>query len=136
MLRALNFLVHHHFSHRDLNLNVMPNLRSYLPSIYHNIKETVTTQPEQFKQPLKILAEEDATVCYDTPSPYARLLQFHLERIPNPVTLPQLREYVTKVLSEKVGPITRRKFGSIGSHTILQLPGLHSHKNSKSTCEA
>jgi hypothetical protein len=44
---------------------MMSKLRSYPLSIYHNIKETITTQPGQLEQALKILAKEDATICND-----------------------------------------------------------------------
>ena len=131
VLRTLNFLTHHNFNHRDLSLDKMPILRSYPSSIYHNIKEMIAAQPRQFEQALKTLAEEDATVCYDAVNQYARLLQFHPGCVPNPFALPQLREYVTRVLGEKEGPITRRRFGTIGSQTILQVPSTHPHKISK-----
>lgn len=77
------------------------------------------------------MAEEDATVCYNAANQYARLLQFHPERVTNPPTLLKLREYVTIVLSEKEGPINRKMFGTIGSQTILQVPNTHPHKTSK-----
>ena len=121
VLRALSFISHHHCTYYNHTpLNRLPTLKPYPSHIFHQIKESVKSQPITFNQTLKTLTTEDTTICYDAVQQFTWLRERHPHRLPGPYTIPQIKEYVLRVIKEKETTIATGRFGTPHSRTILQ----------------
>ena len=121
VLRALSFIGHHHCTYYNHTpLNRLPTLKPYPSHIFHQIKESVKSQPITFNQTLKTLTTEDTTICYDAVQQFTWLRERHPHRLPGPYTIPQIKEYVLRVIKEKETTIATGRFGTPHSRTILQ----------------
>ena len=121
VLRTLSLIGHHHseyYNHTPVTR--LPTLKPYPSHMYHQIKETITNQPITFNQALKTLTTEDTSICYEAVQQFTWLRERHPHRLPGPYTIPQIKEYVLKVIREKETTISTRRFGILNSRTILQ----------------
>lgn len=121
VLRALTFISHHHssyYSHTPLNR--LPTLKPYPNHVFHQIKDSIKNQPLTFNQALKTLATEDTTICYEAVQQFIWLRERHPHQLPGPYTLPQIKDYVLKVIGQKESTISTRRFGTPHARTILQ----------------
>ena len=121
VLRALSFISHHHsiyYNHTPLNR--LPTLKPYPHSIFNQVRDSVRNQHITFNQALKTLTTEDTTICYEAVQQFTWLRERHPHRLPGPYTIPQIKDYVIRVIKEKETAISTRRFGTPNSRTILQ----------------
>ena len=120
VLRALSFISHHHSTYYNHTpLNRLPTLKPYPNHVFHQIKESVKNQPITFNQTLKTLTTEDTSICYEAVQQLTWLRERHPHRVPGPYTIPQIKEYVLRVIKEKETTISTGRFGTPNSRTIL-----------------
>lgn len=121
VLRALSLIGHHHseyYNHTPVTR--LPTLKPYPSNIYHQIKETIKNQPITFNNALKTLTTEDTSICHEAVQQFTWLRERHPHRLPGPYTIPQIKEYVLKVIREKETAISTRRFGTLNARTIMQ----------------
>ena len=121
VLRALSFISHHHsiyYNHTPLSR--LPTMKPYPNNIFHQIRASVKNNHITFNQALKTLTTEDTSICYEAVQQFTWLRDRHPHRLPGPYTVPQLKEYVMRVIREKEMTISTRRFGTPGVRMILQ----------------
>ena len=121
VLRTLSLISHHHahyYNHTPTNR--LPTLKPYPSNVFYQIREMTKAQHITFNQALKTLATEDTSICYEAVQQFTWLRERHPHRLPGPYTVPQIKEYVLRVIREKETTISTRKFGTPSARTILQ----------------
>lgn len=72
-----------------------------------------------FNQALHTLTEEDISICYEAVKQYTWVLEHCEDKLPAPYSIPQLKEYVLRVIKERETSITKKRFGTLHPRTIL-----------------
>ena len=121
VLRTLSFIGHHHFTchNRILTPLRLPTLQTYSTATFREIRDMVKGQSITFNQALRTLMEEDISICYEAVKQYTWVLENYEEKLPAPYTIPQLKEYVLRVIKERETSITKKRFGTPHPRTIL-----------------
>lgn len=100
--------------------HALPSLCPYTHSQKIEIAKLQHQHKTTFHNAINALRRKDTAICFEA----ARQHQWLLEHFPNhstPVTLFQLKEYVTQTLEEQQITITTRRFGTINHGTILRI---------------
>lgn len=102
----------------------LPTLRSYSHGQYHLIKALQKSKSDWFQHALKTLAAEDITVCYEVVKMYQEMANQHehLNLLP---TVSQLKQFATKTFDEQQLTLSKKRFGTISSGTLLIPPREH-----------
>ena len=121
VLRTLSFIGHHHFTcnHHVLTPLRLPTLKTYSPTTFREIRDMTKGQSITFNQALHTLTEEDISICYEAVKQYTWVLEHCEEKLPAPYTIPQLKEYVLRVIQERETSIAKKRFGTPHPRTIL-----------------
>ena len=121
VLRTLSFIGHHHFTchNRILTPLRLPTLQTYSTATFREIRDMVKGQSITFNQALRTLMEEDISICYEAVKQYTWVLEHYEEKLPAPYTIPQLKEYVLRVIKERETSIAKKRFGTPHPRTIL-----------------
>lgn len=121
VLRTLSFIGHHHFTcnHHVLTPLKLPTLKTYSPTTFREIRDMTKGQSITFNQALHTLTEEDISICYEAVKQYTWVLEHCEDKLPAPYSIPQLKEYVLRVIKERETSITKKRFGTLHPRTIL-----------------
>ena len=121
ILRTLSFLGHHHFAEHSQVPEQMklPTMKAYSTPTFREIREMVRSHAITFNQAIQTLITEDITICYEAVKQYTWVLDHCEDKLPAPYTIPQLKEYVLRVIKERETSITKKRFGIPHPRTIL-----------------
>ena len=121
VLRTLSFIGHHHFMHSSQHppQNKLPTLKTYPTPVFREIRDMVRSHALTFNQAIQTLATKDTTICYEAVKQYTWVLEHYEDKLPTPYTIPQLKEYVLRVIKERETTITKKRFGTPHPRSIL-----------------
>lgn len=121
ILRTLSFLGHHHFAnhHQVPEQMKLPTMKAYSTPMFREIREMVRSHAITFNQAIQTLVTEDVTICYEAVKQYTWVLEHCEDKLPAPYTIPQLKEYVLRVIKERETSISKKRFGIPHPRTIL-----------------
>ena len=116
-LRCFVLLGQHH-NMSQLPREPLPTLKSYTHSQFHAVRDFQRSKLHYFDQALNTLATEDTAICYEAVQHYQTLVSKHPSTTIHP-TLTQLKDFVTKTLDEQHTTLSKRRFGTINSGTLM-----------------
>ena len=120
VLRCIKLLAQH-LREPEILKEPLPTLRSYSHGQYHLIKNFQKSKPDWFQHALKTLATEDVTVCYEAIKFYQDMANRH-EHLTLSPTVHQLKHFVTSIFEEQQNTLSKKRFGTINSGTLLIPP--------------
>jgi hypothetical protein len=119
-LRCFVLLGQHH-NMMQIPREPFPILKSYTHSQFHTVRDFQRSNMHYFDQALVTLATEDTAICYEAVQHYQALVNKFPDNTIQP-TISQLKDFVTKTLNEQHTALSRRRFETINSGTLLIRP--------------
>ena len=124
VLRCIK-LLGQHSKHPGIVKEPLPTLRSYSHGQYHLIKNLQKSKPDWFQQALTNLAAEDIVVCHEAVKIYQEMANQRGNLNLSP-TVSQLKRFATRTFEEQQTTLSKKRFGTINSGTLLIPPREHS----------
>ena len=114
-------LLGQHRNMSQLPREPFPTLKSYTHNQFHIVRYFQQHNMHVFDQALNTLATQDTSICYEEVQHYETLVNKYLDGTIHP-TVGQLKDFVTKTLDEQHTTLSRRRFGTVNSGTLMLIP--------------
>ena len=120
ILRCIGLLGQHR-NMSQMPREPFPTLKSYTHSQFHSVRDFQRHNMQVFDQALNTLATQDTAPCYEAVQHYEAFINKYPDSTIHP-TVGQLKDFVTKTLDEQHTTLSKRRFGTVNSGTLMIIP--------------